>query len=312
MLHYTLMLYYFRLQYLRNIRRIADFGLNPLLAIALVSSVFIGCSFYIFTLDYSHYIYTALAVVSGYSINRTRSTSIIKNLFSQKQYRWIGVIENIILAFPFVLFLLAYHFFASAMLVVIAALSNTLIGPSKTLNFTLPTPFSRHPFEFSVGFRKSFLVFVIHAFLMYKAVEVNNFNLGLFALLMVFFCACSFFFGSENAFFVWIFKHTPAQFLRYKIFIACIYYFILLAPSAFILLAYFPDNGYAILIGCALSLPYLVAVVLAKYAAFPNEIQLPQLIFLGLSLAMPPFLMLTLPRFYKQAVHQLKTILAHD
>lgn len=304
--------YYFKLKYLRNLRRIKDFGIHPLLAISIVSVLFIGTSLYVFTLEYHQYIYTTLAVICGYSINRTRSKSMIKNVFSQKQYQFIRVTESVFLALPFILFLLVYHYFTLAILLVIAAVSNSLIGPSNKFNFTLPTPFSCHPFEFSIGFRKSFLVFVIHAFLMYKAVEAHNANLGLFSLALVFFIACSFYFQPEGRFFVWIFAKTPIQFLRYKIATAIRYYLFLILPSAVILFLFFPANLAALFGLCAASLFYLVAVILAKYAAFPNEIQLPQLIFLGLSLLIPPFLIIAIYQFYKQSIHNLNSILAHD
>lgn len=306
------MLYYFQLQYLRNLRRIANFGMHPLLAVFLVFTLFVGSSFYIFTLEYHQYIYTALTVMCGVSINRTRPSGCVNSLFSQRKLFVLRGIESILVALPFICFLGFYRYYAFASFLVLAAMFTALFPISKSLNFTLPTPFSRKPFEFTMGFRKSILLFLIHLFLLYKAVEVDNFNLGLFALLLVFFSTCSFFFRPENQFFVWIFDKTPSQFLRYKIVTSIRYYLLLIMPSALILLCCFPHNIHFIVGLCLASLPYLIAVIFAKYAAFPYEIQLPQLIFLGISFVMPPFLFVTIPRFYKQSIFNLKSILAHD
>ncbi|MBK7030860.1 MAG: hypothetical protein IPH45_17355 [Bacteroidales bacterium] len=50
-------------------------------------------------------------------------------------------------------------------------------------NFTIPTPFSKHPFEFAVGFRKTFLAWLFAYFLTIMAISVGNFNLGVFSWL---------------------------------------------------------------------------------------------------------------------------------
>ncbi len=306
------MLYYFQLQYLRNLRRITDFGIQPLLAVLLVFAFFIGSSFYIFTLEYHQYIYTVLAIVSLVNIHRIQSSFLIKQVYNQWKAFAIRTTECVLMALPFVCFLSYFQYYYYALFVLGTSVVMALFPKAKSLQIVIPTPFSQKPFEFSVGFRKSILLFVIHAFLLYKAVEVNNLNLGLFTLLLTFFTTSSFFFRPENQFFVWIFNKTPSQFLRYKIFMAVGYYQILLLPTAFILLYFFPNSILFVLGFCLISLPYLIAIILAKYAAYPNEIQLPQLIFLGISLLIPPFLIITIYRFYQQSIHNLNSILAHD
>ena len=45
-------------------------------------------------------------------------------------------------------------------------------------NLTIPTPFSKKPFEFSTGFRRSFFMFPIAYILTFIAIRVDNFNLA--------------------------------------------------------------------------------------------------------------------------------------
>lgn len=90
---------------------------------------------------------------------------------------------------------------------------------------------------------------------------------------------------------------------------ACIYASLLALPIAIALFVYF--NGSALTIAGFLGLgyAYLLTAILAKYAAFPGKINLPQAILFGLSIAMPPLLLAAIPFFYIQAVTRLKAIL---
>ena len=54
---------------------------------------------------------------------------------------------------------------------------------------------------------------------------------------------------------------------------------------------------------------FLIVIILAKYAAFPNEIQLPQAIVLAACVWFPPLLLLTIPYFYIHAVQRLNRLL---
>ena len=57
---------------------------------------------------------------------------------------------------------------------------------------------------------------------------------------------------------------------------------------------------------------YLALMVLAKYAAFPEKINMAQGILLAISIAFPPFAVVLIFNFYKKAIHQLHPVLAHD
>ena len=53
----------------------------------------------------------------------------------------------------------------------------------------------------------------------------------------------------------------------------------------------------------------LTTIILAKYAAYPQEISIPQAILMGLGFSFPPFLLVVLPMFYQKAITSLQPIL---
>ena len=81
----------------------------------------------------------------------------------------------------------------------------------------VPTPFYKRPFEFVVGFRKSFfLIFLLYSILTI-ALVVSNLNLGIFAMMAIYLVLSGYYSSAEPSFFVWIYALTPANFLGYKI-----------------------------------------------------------------------------------------------
>ena len=46
-----------------------------------------------------------------------------------------------------------------------------------SLNFSMPTPFSKNPFEFTTGFRRTLLIFPLAYALTVIAINVDNLNL---------------------------------------------------------------------------------------------------------------------------------------
>jgi uncharacterized membrane protein YsdA (DUF1294 family) len=53
----------------------------------------------------------------------------------------------------------------------------------------------------------------------------------------------------------------------------------------------------------------LVMMISAKYSAYPEEINIPELTLIGFSLFFPPFLIAVIPYFLHKSIKQLKNIL---
>src|SRR5690606_13828587 len=83
--------------------------------------------------------------------------------------------------------------------VILAAFSH-----QTNFNVSIPTPFSKKPFEFSTDFRKSFFIFPFIYALTVIAINVDNLNLGIFSMLLIFLTSLSYYIKPEQDYFVWV------------------------------------------------------------------------------------------------------------
>ena len=229
--------------------------------------------------------------------------------FSEADYREIRIIENLLVSTPFMFFLLYKQCFAAALVLVILAPIMGLKRFNTAMNFVLPTPFSRRPFEFVVGFRNTFFIFPLSYALACIAIAVDNFNLGIFSMLFVFLPISAFYVKPENEYYVWMFAVKPGAFLLKKIQTAVIFSIILVSPVLASLLVFYPGEAYTILLFFLAACAILATVVLAKYSAYPGEMNLPQVVMIAFSLYFPPLLLAIAPYFYFQSVRHLKPYL---
>lgn len=301
---------YFQLQFKMANRKLTAFGLHPIAGYSLMFIGFVGLSFYLFyKSELAEYIYilTALSVV--YQLSEIKRNDFLKSCFGDRNYLKIRLIENGIVIIPFSTFLVYNLLFISTLLTVIIALLLALIKFDNKLNLTIPSPFYKKPFEFIVGFRKSFYLFGLAYFLTVMAVSVGNFNLGIFSLILTFLISLSFYVNPENEYFVWSFSMSPRQFLTKKIKTA-IFHSTLLSIPVFVSLGifFFGNIGILLTFQC-LGYLALITIILAKYSAFPKKINLPQVILAVLAIQFPPFLLAVIPILYLQSVNSLNEFL---
>jgi len=185
----------------------------------------------------------------------------------------------------------------------------TLSNFSTNLYVTIPTPFNKKPFEFTVGFRKTFFIFPIAYFLTYISVSVGNFNLGVFSMLLIGLTCFSYYSKIENEYFVWNYNLSSKEFLIEKTKTCLIYFTILSLPVIITLSISFFREIDILIIFILLCYAYLTAIVLAKYSSFPNEMNMSQGILIAISFMFPPILLVFIPLFYSQSVKKLNTVL---
>ncbi len=291
-------------------RALLEAGIRPVFGFPLILAAFIALSVYLFyKTDFAQWIYTAIAVSVLLRLGESGRTDTLQTIFPGREYFAIRFLENSLAALPFLCFLLFERQYQAAAALWLASVLLVRVRFRQVSGLVFPTPFKKFPFEFLVGFRKSAWLFGLVFFLLFKAVEVGNPNLGLAALGMIFLICMSFYFKPEDAFFVWIFAANSRVFLRKKIIDALACSSMLTLPVWVILAFVFKDH-FAVLLGiqCA-GYVFLITVVLAKYSAFPREMSLPQALFLGMSLWFPPMLLVVIPLFYRQSVKQLQPYL---
>ena len=292
-------------------RHLTEFGLAPGLGYLLSALLFTGFSGFLFYKTiYAEYIYLLICLSYLGKLSEWERNNFLKLCFPKTAYRQIRLVENSLLALPFLFFLVMQTCWLSALALVLAAPGMAFLHFEKQRNFQLPTPFFRRPFEFIVGFRSSFWLHFLAYGLGAIALNVGNFNLGLFALAMVFIVCMSYYVYPEPAYFVWIHAQNPGAFLWTKFTTAMLYSGTLAAPLALGLLFAFPDHTWVVLGIVVLGYVCLLAIILAKYAAFPHEMSLPQSILLLSCLWLPPLLLVILPYFYRQSVKRLNQFLS--
>ena len=291
-------------------RKMIDFGLPPLIGYTVLPLVFILGSNQLFEKTaFANYIYGLLALIVISKLSEPNRNDFLKSIFSKKKYRNLRIVETIIYCLPFTLFLIYKKQFIFSLLLNLALIITTLFTFSTNINITIPTPFSKNPFEFTVGFRKTFYAFPIAYFLTYISISVGNFNLGVFSILLIGLICFSYYSKIENEYFIWNFKQSPKEFLLEKTKI-CLRNFTLLTLPSLIALSIFFYNEIALLIVFfILCYAYLLTIILAKYSAFPNNMHLPQGILIAMSFVFPPILFVVIPLFYSQSIKKLNTIL---
>ncbi len=304
------MRYHLMLQLSIISRKIKEAGIKPILGYLLAIGLFIVMSELLFhATGFAKYIVCLAALALIFRLNeRDRSDFLLSN-FGCSGMKKIRIIENITLCAPFItILIIKTHFTESAILLILGIIA--AVTPIRTnFYFTIPTPFSRSPFEFTVGFRKTFLLFLFTYFLAIIAIKVNNPNLGLFAMITTFIIPWSYYTKPEDDFYIWVHSDTPNRFLFRKLAIASINVSILSLPILTALLIFFHERHSLILLLFFAGLIFQHTVILAKYSAFPREIGLVEAIFLVLSIYFPPLLLAIIPFFYIKSINKLKLLL---
>lgn len=177
------MKYYFQLQFKILYRKLTALGIPPIIGFIIGGIAFYYLSQTLF--DYhekANYIYAALGLSFILKLNNYPKSNFIKAHFSRINYCILHFIEKLIVAFPFITFLVYKREFELGLVLFLSAVLLTFLSYRSNHNIYIPTPFSKKPFEFSVGFRKTFFVFPLCYALSIISVQVDNVNLGVFAL----------------------------------------------------------------------------------------------------------------------------------
>jgi len=291
-------------------RHLIDFGITPIIAYFIFIGVFVFGSHQLFErIGFALYIYPIIGLLNVFKLSTKDRNDFLKLSFASISYKKIRILENGFLILPFVLFLLYKQAFLMGLVLLVLAIILSLIQFNVTSNFTFPTPFKKYPFEFTEGFRKTFYIFPFIAFLTYKSVEVDNFNLGAFSILIFFISCISYFLKTEPSYYVWVFNKSAINFLRYKIRNAIIATSFLVLPIIVVLSVFYTNYIHFILMIYFVGCLYLALFITAKYADFPKSMNFPIIIILFLSISFPPNMLFTFPYLYKQAIKKLKTVL---
>ncbi|AZQ57299.1 ABC transporter permease [Maribacter sp. MJ134] len=301
---------YFQLQFRMSNRKLTEFGLPPFLAYALLTISFVGLSVYLFSKsEFAEYLYILLAFSLLTKLTNIKRNEFLKSCFNQKDYIKLRLLENIIIILPFALFLIFQKSIVFIPILITLTIVLAFVNFNTTLNLTIPTPFYKKPFEFTVGFRNTFLVFPLAYSLTYISISVGNFNLGVFSMLLVFLVSLSYYSKLENEYYIWSFNLSPKDFLIEKIKTGLLHTTLSSTPILIALVIYFNSELETLLTFLILGFAFLITIILAKYSVYPNEMNIPQGLLIAVSLIFPPILIGIIPYFYFQSTKRLNTIL---
>ncbi len=217
---------YFKLQIRRFARELHALGINPIAGTMGAIAAFLFLSAVVFQKTaYPVAFYACLSVLSVSSLSGKGKNDFLKITFLRKKYQKIRLIENLLLVFPFAVFLLTKGHRVAAGITVVLAMALSLYHMKRGVLFTIPTPFSARPYEFLTGFRKTIGLIAGLYILSGIGIAYQNFNLGVFSLFGLFLLCTGFYSGRDPIFYVWIHAESPVQFLRKKLFTGIRYSF---------------------------------------------------------------------------------------
>ncbi len=304
------MKHYFQLQLKRSNRYFKGLGIHPILAYSGSCILFVGISIILFNrFENTAYFYPLIAVYYIFHFASKEKNDFIHQIFNDKNFRKIRFIEHLIIVLPFALFLTIYNQYIIGISLIIIAIMATYFPFHYQSGYTLPSPFYKYPFEFPSGFRKTFWVYLLAYILTGIGISVGNFNLGIFAMLIIFLSQISYYYHPENEHFVWIHQCTPRTFLRKKISTAILYCSLSVSPIILLLIIMRPEFYYIIIITMIIGYIYLISIILAKYSNYPLRMNIPQELFITLGVFFPPLLFFIIPFFYKQSIKKLSAYL---
>ncbi|WP_353127262.1 hypothetical protein [Parapedobacter pyrenivorans] len=306
----TALFYFFHVQVKRMHRTIGDWGVNPWLVYVGAPLLFAGGSVGLFSrTPYAPWIYVGIAAAVLLQLSSSARLRFLQQVFDRLIYWRIRLLENMLAVVPFILFLLyrGEVWFVFGLLALALAVLPLRIGTNGMA--ALPTPFSKHPFEFAVGFRSSVGMLFIAYILMIIGIYVGNGNLGIATLLLVVFVCANYYSWSEPALYVWVYRLTPRSFLGMKVRTAFLHLTVVLLPIVLAIGCFFPDDWLLVLAMSVAGYGYLALAVLAKYAAFPRIVSIPRGIFMVASFVFPPLMLVSIPYFFRHAKNNIALIL---
>ncbi len=301
---------YFQLQCRRQMRILRDLGVNPFFGILIGVGVFIWVSFILFKkVFYPQYFYSFICLVMVTTTGEKSRNEFLQSIFTKSNYRITRVLENVIFAMPFSIFLLYKNQPLIALATLLLSSFFSLFNNGRRTSLVIPSPFSQTPFEFTIGFRRTFWLLAILFTLTIISIIYKNFNLGIFCLLGLYLLCMTYYSGQEPVFYVWIFSQTPKEYLKRKIKTAARYSFVLSLFIAVPLGIFNPADIWIILLVMLVGQLYMIMIVTGIYSNYPARLNLIQNIQLGICVLFPPFLLYVIPNLYTQSVRRLNAIL---
>lgn len=303
---------YFKIQFRRFVRSSKSIGLNPIAGVLISTLVFYMLSYYLFRkVKYAEVIYSFLLVISIYPLSYSDRNDFLKTIFKPKTYIRIRLLENLIVSIPFLVFLVMEKHFYLSVILILTLIVFSIYSKAGKSSVVIPSPFSKKPYEFTVGFRKTYGVVILLYSIFAISIYVKNFNLALVALFGLYILCMNFYSKQEPIFYVWVNAKSSSVFLKDKIFTSVLYSFFFSLPVSLVLSASFPANIFLVIITVFIGVLNVCICVVGKYSNYPHAINLSQILQIVLVFLFTPSFVFVFPNLYKQSIKRLNVYL-HD
>lgn len=298
---------FFAIQFKRIYRHLDDFGINPILGLILISLVFISFSSFLFTqLSFAKWIYLLLALFAKSALNSDRAKEMLKLNIDAPLIRWsINTLQNALILLPFLIVLLIQRETMVALILLGFVFIDLPSGQGTQRFFSFPTPFSKTPFEFTIGFRRSLLVYLLSYTLTTIAVIVGNFNLGVVAMILLMLSCANFYTKTEPETFVIAYNEGPLQMLKAKAIIGVKQLLISVLPIVILLIVFEAEQVGLVLLFLLAGILFLLTNIFIKYAHFPNDADFVRMVLVPFMILFPPLLLFLMPYYYHLAKKRL-------
>jgi len=304
------MKHYFLLQRTILERHLHANGVRPWVAYVFGPVLFIGlCLFLLERTDYAAYAIALFGVSLAARLSEITRNDFLRIQFTPQEYQRIRLWENAVFTLPFVLVLLLKDFWALALVQGLVGGALVFLPINAFQARAFPTPFSQRPWEFATGFRKSWPLLLVAAFLLTMGLQVGNFELSVFSTSIPGLVAMSYYGKPEPGFYVRVHAFTPRGFLHRKLMLGCSQLLLLSLPFLAAVLFFFPERWMIVFLAHLLIQLYLTLMITAKYANYPEEVDLQHSFLMGAGMILPPLLLGVIPFFYRRALGRLLLVL---
>ncbi len=302
---------HFKIHRTRFERASLEFGLDPWVSYVLIPILFIGMSFLLLSKDIlTQWSYIIPPVFILFILSNPARLRFYKQIYSESTFKTIRTFENFIVAIPFLFFMLFKAVYLPFIVLFLATIYISIKNRNDWFSVALPTPFYRFPFEFTSGFRYSWILIIGLYILVIIAWSVNNEALGKVSVITLCLSSTLYYQNPESEYFIWIHNMDSSSFIQHKIKIALNYTLLLATLMLLLVILAWPSYALWTILGVLCALLFLATTIVAKYTMYPQIFNLPLVIALSLGFVAPPVLLILFPYLYNKAVKNLNPILS--
>jgi hypothetical protein len=302
--------YYLLLELKLFNRKLLQIGFNLNLFWSIVPAIFILSALHIIQNgENSTWILVAFLTLLFQNKNSTLHQEFLDTNIGKGKIILIRLIRNLLLALPFVISMLYFGKVLHTLALIVIAMIGAYWLTPKLKPMIISTPFRKYPFEFIIGFRRYFWIWLLLIPTIYLSYTYQNDAIAIFVFAVILLVQLQFFSYQEPTWYIWNEAKSPTEFLFFKIKIGMICNFISITIPTLILFIVLPNSFLLIVSIWAFSFVLCAFSILNKYAYIPNQLAALQGFLFTLNLIFPPLLLFSIPYLFKKAEQNLKHFL---